>query len=46
MRQRELDELLEELEEAGDGLLDAALDDQQPIELMPDGTQADDVAGG
>jgi superfamily II DNA or RNA helicase len=43
LRQRDLDELLAELEEAGDGLLDAALDDQPPPAAPDDG---DALAGG
>jgi superfamily II DNA or RNA helicase len=50
MRQRELEELFAELEEAEDGLLDATLDDERPGEspdapmLVPD--DAAELAGG
>src|SRR5947207_2674397 len=46
LRQRELDELFAELEEAQDGLLDATLDDEratEPLSLMADEAE---LAGG
>lgn len=46
MRQRELDELLDEQEEAIDGLLDATLDDQLPFESLPLTAEADQRAAG
>lgn len=46
MHQRELDELLVELEEAEDGLLDATLDDERPGEPLPGAADAAELAGG
>lgn len=46
MHQRELDELLVELQEAGDGLLDATLDDRLPSEPLSNGTPDEELAGG
>ena len=46
VRQRALDELFDELEEAEDGLLDATLDEQSPVEPLPVAADAQDMAGG
>ncbi|KPV53718.1 type III restriction endonuclease subunit R, partial [Kouleothrix aurantiaca] len=46
LRQRGLDELFDELEEAEDGLLDATLDEQTTIEPLPGTADAQDMAGG
>jgi hypothetical protein len=46
LRQRELDELFDELEEAADGLLDATLDDERPAEPLPFADDESELAGG
>ena len=46
LRQRELEELFAELEEAEDGLLDATLDDERPAEPLPGAADEADLAGG
>ena len=46
LRQRALDELFDELEEAEDGLLDATLDEPAAVEPPPGAADAQDMAGG
>jgi superfamily II DNA or RNA helicase len=46
MRQRELEELFVELEEDADGLLDASLDDEPPLEPLPHAIDEAELAGG
>ena len=46
LRQRELDELFAELEEAQDGLLDATLDDERAPEQLPLASDEAELAGG
>ena len=46
LRQRELDELFAELEEAQDGLLDATLDDERAPEPLPLTADEAELAGG
>lgn len=46
LRQRHLDELLDEYEEAGDGLLSATLDDERAYEQLPQSSTDKELVGG